>query len=261
MIRFLLILLLAAAEPVGAAEDATGKASLQEGVRMFDEAFRDWDGERFAAAAAIFGEAAGKPDAPQAACYWQGVARFHRMLFLRDHHAGAHKVEAERNAAISSFEAALKTRPDDPESHALLGTLFGMKIGDSMLRALRYGPKVQHHQQEALKHGADNPRVRYLLGTALFHTARNPADHRKGLAELEKAATLFTTEAATPAPPGDPRWGASSCQTFLGLTREALGQHDQAATAFRKALALHPADHVAKAALQRVTRPATPPSP
>lgn len=261
MIRFLFILLLAAVLPVGAAEDAAGKTNLQEGVRMFDEAFREWDGERFAAAAAIFGEAAGKPDAPPSARYWQGVARFHRMLFLRDHHVGADKVEAELNAAISSFEAALKTRPNDAESHALLGTLLGMKIGDSMLRALRYGPGVQHHQQEALKHGAANPRVRYLLGTALFHTARAAADFRKAATELENAATLFTTEAATPVKPGDPRWGASSCQTFLGLTREKLGQHDQAATALRKALALHPADHVAKAALQRVTRPSTPPSP
>jgi len=64
---------------------------------------------------------------------------------------------------------------------------------------------------------------------------------------------LFGTEAKATAAPLDPRWGYDSCLTFLGRTYELLGQRKEAADYFRKALAMHPADHLAKEGLKRVS--------
>ena len=139
------------------------------------------------------------------------------------------------------------------ESHALLGTLYGMKIDGNLLRGARFGPRVQKHQKQALEFGADNPRVRYLLGTCQFHTAKKPAAQREALATLLAAEKLFAAEAQRPAGPLEPRWGRSSCLTFIGRTYELLGQRTEAADYFRKALAQHPADHLAKEGLARVT--------
>jgi len=139
------------------------------------------------------------------------------------------------------------------ESHALLGTLYGMKIKGNLLRAARFGPRVQKHRNRALALGAENPRVRYLLGPCQFHTAKKTADQREALASFLAADKLFAAEARRPAGPLEPRWGRSTCLTFAGRTYELLGQRAEAADYFRKALAEHPADLLAREGLARIT--------
>ena len=97
------------------------------------------------------------------------------------------------------------------------------------------------------------PRVQYLLGMCQFHTANKPAEWQAALQTLLKAEKLFEAEAKTIAAPLDPRWGYDSCLTFLGRTYELLGQRKEAVDYFRKAVAMHPADHLAKEGLARVT--------
>ncbi|HOX03633.1 MAG TPA: tetratricopeptide repeat protein [Candidatus Paceibacterota bacterium] len=56
-------------------------------------------------------------------------------------------------------------------------------------------------------------------------------------------------EAKAPAGPLEPRWGYDTCLTFIGRTCEQLGEGAKAADYYRKALARHPADHLAKEGL------------
>ena len=86
-----------------------------------------------------------------------------------------------------------------------------------------------------------------------FHTANKPAEWQAAMQTLLKAEKLFEVEAETPATPLDPRWGYDSCLTFLGRTYELLGQRKEAVDYFRKALAMHPADHLAKEGLKRAS--------
>jgi cytochrome c-type biogenesis protein CcmH/NrfG len=130
-----------------------------------------------------------------------------------------------------------------------------MKIHGGMLRAIRHGPAVQKHQKEALRLGPQNPRVRYLLGTALFHTAKDAAARRDALNTLLHAEKLYAAEEKKPAKPTDPRWGRGSCRTFIGRACESLGDTARAAEYYRLALALNPADHHAKAGLARLATP------
>lgn len=226
------------------------------GVAEFTAAYQAWDGARFAAAAALFGQATTMAPTSSTYFYWLGTAQFHRLLQLQTLPASRTNqlaAEAAMNAALAALSSAVKLDENHAESHALLGTIYGMKIGESTFRALRFGPRVAKCQKQALVFGAENPRVRYLLGTCQFHLAKKPAAQREALATLLAAEALFAKEAGHAAGPLEPRWGQSSCLTFIGRTYEMLGQNKEAADYFRKALAEHPADHFAKQGLVRIT--------
>jgi tetratricopeptide (TPR) repeat protein len=225
------------------------------GIAEFQAAYQAWDGQRFAAAAELFRQATTNAPGSSTNFYWLGAAQFHQMLQLQTPLASLTNklaADAAMDSALAALATAIKLDARHAESHALLGTLYGMKIDGNWVRGLRFGPKVQKHCKQALELGADNPRVRYLLGTCQFHTANKPAAQREALASFLAAEKLFTAEAQRAAGPLEPHWGRSTCLTFIGRTYELLGQRTEAADYFRKALALHPADHVAKEGLARV---------
>lgn len=235
--------------------DEASDRQVTEGMRLFHDAYQSWSGDGFSKSTQTFAKASHADPHSADAKYWLGVSRFHKMLYLQHHeHAKAmqHHADAEREAAIETFEKLLEIAPNHAEGHALLGTLIGMKIQGGLFRAMRYGPALQRHQKKALQSGPHNPRVRYLSGVGLYHIAKKPDEFRKALAELKIADRLFTAESRRKAENLHPRWGRSSCITFLGLTLEKLGRKQEAVAEFRRALALHPADHKAKAALLRL---------
>lgn len=226
------------------------------GVREFNAAYHAWDGDRFKSAADQFRQATRKD--PHRSLYfsWLGTAHFHQMLQLRSQaatRANQAAADAAMDAALAALNTAVKLDDRDAESHALLGTLYGMRIGGNLMRAVRFGPRVQKHRDRALAYGPENPRVLYLMGTCQFSTAKKPAALREALATLQAAEKGFAVEARQPGGPLEPRWGYSSCLTFIGRAYEGLGQETEAEQYFRKALRLHPADHEAQAGLARVT--------
>jgi tetratricopeptide (TPR) repeat protein len=225
------------------------------GVKEFIAAYKEWDGRRFGVAGELFQQATTNAPASCTNYYWLGAAEFHRMLQLRSlpaHPTNTLAADAAMAAALSALETAVKLDQRHAESHALLGTLYGMKINGNLARGAWFGPRVVSHRKKAMEFGSQNPRVRYLLGTGQFHTATKPSAQREALATLLSAEKLFAAEAQKANGPLDPRWGRSSCLTFIGRTYELLGQRAEAADCFRKALAEHPADHVAKEGLARV---------
>lgn len=227
------------------------------GIGEFTAAYQAWDGLQFAAASATLRQASTNASATATTFYWLGAAEFHRMLQLQSTRGGETSNAAGDEAlelAVNALTTAVKLDARHAESHALLGTLFGMKINGNFLRALRYGPRVTKHRNLALEFGPQNPRVQYLLGMCKFHTATKPDDWRATLTTLLHAENLFQAEAKTVSGPLDPRWGHDSCLTFIGRSYELLGQRSQAAGYFRKALGRHPQDHVAQDGLKRVTQ-------
>jgi tetratricopeptide (TPR) repeat protein len=253
MNRWTVLLALWAALPARA--DGLADPLAARGVAEFTAAYQAWDGARFGAAADLFLQASTNGPASATPFYWLGVAQFHRMLQLRSlPPSRTNELAADKamDAALAALNRAVKLDARRAESHALLGTLYGMKI-DNGVRAAWFGPRVDKHRKQALALGPDNPRVRYLLGTCQFHTARKPPALREALANFLAAEKLFVAEAARPAGPLEPRWGYASCQTFIGRTYERLGQRAEAAAYFRKALARQPSDHLAGEGLARVT--------
>jgi tetratricopeptide (TPR) repeat protein len=257
MIRCLCILMLIVA-PFVRAESAADKLTAA-GIVEFTAAYQAWDGARFTAASELFRQASTNASATATNFYWLGAAEFHRMLQLRGNPTNTVAADTALESAIEALTAAVNQDDQSAESHALLGTLYGMKINGmkingSVVRAAWFGPRVAKHQSGALKTGAKNPRVQYLLGMCQFHTAKKPAAWQEALTTLLKAEKLFDAEAKTVAAPLEPRWGHDSCLTFIGRTYESLGQPKEATDYFRKALAKHPQDHVAQDGLKRVAQ-------
>lgn len=253
MIRLLCLLLLFAT-PLTHAE--VGTDNLSKGITEFTAAYQAWDGDLLNSAVETLRHTSTNATTTSTNYYWLDTALFHRMLQLQ--HAAANptnKAAAEiaMNDALESLTIAVKLDAHDAESQALLGTLYGMKINGSLLQALRFGPRVSKCHEQALAFGAENPRVRYLLGTCQFHTAKKPAAWRETLNTLLAAEKLFDAESKITAGPLEPRWGRSSCLTFIGRTYEMLGEKKQAADYFGKAISEHPADQLAKDGLKRVT--------
>ncbi|MBE0541031.1 MAG: hypothetical protein IH623_06580 [Verrucomicrobia bacterium] len=237
------------------ADDRTDQLAAA-GVAEFTAAYQAWDGARFAAAAELFRQSTTNAAATITNYYWLGTAQFHRMLHLQNSPGRTTNqalAGAALEAALEALTKAIKLDAKHAESHALLGTLYGMKINDSFLRAAWFGPRVVKHRDLALALGPENPRVRYLLGMCQFHTAKKAADWRETLTTLLAAEKLFETDLNRANSPLVPRWGRSTCLTFIGLTYEQIGEPTNAAEYFRKALAEHPNDHLAQEGLGRVT--------
>jgi len=227
------------------------------GIAEFTAAYRAWDGKQFAQAVETFRRSTTNQDVTVTNFYWLGAAEFHQMLELQNSPSNStnrRAAEAAMDAAVGALADAVKLDDRHAESHALLGTLYGMKINGNLLRAAWFGPRVAKHRELALKYGAENPRVQYLLGMCEFHTAKRPAAWREALTTLLTAEKLFETEARIAPAPLEPRWGYDTCLTFIGRTYETLGQPDKAGEYYRKALAMHPADHLAKQGLERIIK-------
>jgi tetratricopeptide (TPR) repeat protein len=255
MIRVLTILLLLAA-PVARADSAPDKLTMA-GIAEFTNAYQAWDGARFVKADNLFQQACTNATATVTNYYWLGAGEFHRMLQLLglpERKTNKLAAEAALDAAVDALTQAVKLDASHAESHALLGTLYGMKISDNMLSAVWLGPRVQREQKLAFANGAKNPRVQYLLGMSQFYTAMRTASRREALTNLLAAEKLFEAEAKTAEAPLEPRWGHDSCLTFIGSSYEKLGQSAEAEAYFRKALAMHPQDGLAQAGLKRVTK-------
>lgn len=254
MIRVLVILLLLAV-PWARADSDADKLTVA-GIAEFTSAYQAWDGIRFVRAVNLFQQACTGASATATNYYWLGTAEFLRMLQLLglpESQTNKLAAEAALNAAVSALTQSVKLDGSHAESHALLGTLYGMKISENMLRAVWLGPRVQQEFKLALANGAKDPRVQYLLGMSQFYTACRTTSRREALTTLLTAEKLFEAEAKTPAAPLEPRWGHDSCLTFIGSSYEKLGQRAEAENYFRRALALHPQDSLAQAGLKRVS--------
>ncbi len=255
MIRVLAFLLVLAT-PCAHANPEADKLT-RVGIVEFTNAYKEWDDARFTTAVNLCQQACTNTSATATNYYWLGAAEFHRMLQLLGLPASTrNKLNAETalDAAVEALTQAVKLDSRHAESHALLGTLYGMKISENILRAVWLGPRAEREFKLALTNGAANPRVQYLIGTSQFYTAMRNASRREALTTLLVAEKLFEAEAKVPAAPLEPRWGHDSCLTFIGSSYEKLGQRTEAENYFRKALALHPQDGLAQAGLKRVTK-------
>lgn len=228
---------------------------LGKAVALFEQAYSQWAPERWAPAEQFLRSV--EPHEPQDRpvwLYWLGVIRFHALL---GHQARVdpsfEAIPADQLEAVQSvWDELLRLDPFHAEAHAVTGTLWGMRVGRSPWRAIRWGPAIQRHQRMALQWGGDNPRVLYLRGAALAKVASNTQSLAKAAEVLRKAEERFKAEAVRPALPGEPRWGYGDCLTFLGEVEERLGRIAEAQEAYQRALQVHPGHPMARYRLARL---------
>jgi tetratricopeptide (TPR) repeat protein len=225
---------LAAAEARGQAEDP---AALADRVQ----------------ALAIEGSGAAEPEAlREAAALAERALALHPGDALLHHYrgyalyrlAGRHACDEAQDAgcvnrlleqAEESVEASLELGPR-AETYALLGSVYGLMIGENPALGAALGDRIDDLQAQALSLDAENPRVWLLKGIGDFFT---PEAYGGGIAParsaLERAAAAFQTDA--PLPP-EPRWGRADVHIWLGQVHQAAGETDRAREEYEKALAI-----------------------
>jgi tetratricopeptide (TPR) repeat protein len=139
--------------------------------------------------------------------------------------------------AEESLEASLKLGPR-AETYALLGSVYGLKIGENPALGAALGSRIDDLQERARALDAENPRVLLLEGIGDFFT---PEAYGGGIAParsaLERAAAAFQTDAP---PPPEPRWGRADVHVWLGQVHQAEGDVELAREQYQKALAIDP---------------------
>ena len=154
MIRFLAICLLLAAACAHAGSEANSLTA--RGISAFTNAYRVWDGAQFNNAVKLFQKACEQPSATATNFYWLGAGEFHCALQLLGVPGSATNKAAVSEAlesGVAALTRAVQLNAGDAESHALLGTIYGMQIGDNWLRAVWLGPRVQKEIRLALATG------------------------------------------------------------------------------------------------------------
>lgn len=230
--------------------------ALQQGITLFDSAYNTWDDSLFLQAERHFAEMTQRYDRSHLPHYWQGVVNFYLVSYTlfgleRDRNTDAARQYIRRG--LESLEEALDRKPGDAESLAMWGTLTGMEIYLSPMRAPFLGPSVMQAIQKAMQIDSTNPRVHYLVGVSYYFTpAVLGGGVDKGLSYLLRAEELFERESQTPPDPLEPRWGYSTCLGFIAQAYESKGREEKARAYYRKALQVNPQDKMARMGLRRL---------
>jgi len=146
--------------------------------------------------------------------------------------------DALADEAESTLRTNLDARDDDVEAHALLGAVYGMKIGSSMWRGITIGRRASRAFDEARAVDEGNPRFLLLKGLDVYH---RPERFGGGLERAERwfrsAVGFF---AAQPSDAPWPHWGRRDAHAWLGRTLARLGDPDAAREQYERALAIEP---------------------
>lgn len=148
--------------------------------------------------------------------------------------------DALADEAESMLAANLAGNEADVEAQALLGAVYGMKIGSSTWRGMTLGRRAGRALDAARAIDERNPRFLLLRGLDIYH---RPAMFGGGLERAERwfrAAVGFF--AAQPSDPPWPNWGRLDAHAWLGRTLARLGDVDAAREQYAKVLEAEP-DH------------------
>jgi tetratricopeptide (TPR) repeat protein len=141
------------------------------------------------------------------------------------------------DAAQAALERSAAIRPL-PETHALLASVYGLRIGANPALGASLGHRSGGERAIAGRLGPENPRVWLLKGIGAFFT---PEAFGGGLErageDFDRSLELF--EVDDPERPL-PRWGRADAHLWRGRVHEGFGQVDQARAEYETALLLEP---------------------
>jgi tetratricopeptide (TPR) repeat protein len=167
--------------------------------------------------------------------------------YRRSQIPGTAKKDAKRllNECIEILNELIERRPDMAEAYSLNASCNGISAQFYMLRAAARGSAANKSLQQALKLGAENPRV--ILQDAqslIFRPALFGGDKEKAMERLKLALERFA-DWESPDPEA-PVWGEAEAWLTIARLHRDQGRPDEARDAFAQALALAPSFRAAK---------------
>jgi len=175
--------------------------------------------------------------------YYLGYSYQQLNIFFRYNPAStkADKEMAEKfvDAGIQHLEKAVQLDKKFAEAYALLGSMYGEKIGANPLLGMTLGPKSGMYMDKARELSPENPRVVYLDAIGKnFTPPMFGGGKDKAVSGLYHATELFSKWQSPD--PLAPDWGHAECYAWLGNLLAEQKKMAEARTAFEKSLALRP---------------------
>ncbi len=148
------------------------------------------------------------------------------------------RIDTLLKEAQTLLEEAKRNSPEDPEVLSLLSGVLGLRIGQSMMRGMRLGPRAGNLLDKAARLAPENPRVALQKGISAFHTPRLfGGGVKKAEKHLRQAVDLFARE---PLNAAWPNWGRIDALTWLGQALAKRGNKEEARQVYQQALELEP---------------------
>ncbi len=165
--------------------------------------------------------------------HYLGFALYRQAAVMHD--------DPEQERILDAAEAALARsaaiRPL-PETHALLASVQGLRIGANPSLGASLGERSREQRSIAARLGPDNPRVWLLSGIGAFYTPQPFGGGMERAGEhLDRSLELFGQD--HPDPPL-PRWGRADAHLWRGRVYEEVGDVDRARGEYEAALAIEP---------------------
>lgn len=177
--------------PVPSSAQDTLSAGLRDAERQLDDGRSTLDESTLLAARQSF-QACAKADTTKARC---AIDLARTDIYLVQAKERQHDKRGAQRAIDSGLDDARRAIALDDrsaEAHALLGDLYGRKIGYSgMLGGMRYGPKAEAEVNRALQLDSTNVQAYFVLGQrALYAPKMFGGDVGKAVETFHKATTL-----------------------------------------------------------------------
>ncbi|MGH7589398.1 MAG: hypothetical protein ACRELU_12485 [Gemmatimonadota bacterium] len=141
------------------------------------------------------------------------------------------------DAAEEAFVRSAAIRPL-PETHALLASVYGLRIGANPTLGPSLGERSGEQREVAERLGPENPRVWLLRGIGAFFTPEAFGGGLERAGEyLDRSLELFDGD--DPERPL-PRWGRADAHVWRGRVHEGLREVERARAEYEAALANEP---------------------
>lgn len=140
---------------------------------------------------------------------------------------------------IKHLERSINLNPNFSDSHSLLASLFGFKIGFHWYLGMTLGPKSGSYFEKALQMDSLNPRIYLLLGISKYNTPKMfGGGMDKAETNLIKAIQLYRINSPTDSLL--PTWGHEEAYAWLGRVYMEKKEYEKAQIQFEKALEVKP---------------------
>lgn len=211
---------------------------IMEGKNMIQSGVDQWKLDVLLSARGIFERILSIREKDYLSHYYLAYADYRLcvMYFSQKDNKNAGKYIDE---GIEHSERSIELKSNFAESHALLASLYGFKIGLKWYLGMTLGPKAGSCFDKAVQIDSLNPRVYLLLGISKYHT---PSLFGGGMdkAKFNLLKSIKLYESYSVSDSLLPDWGYDEAYAWLGKIYMEEKEYQKSEEQFEKALQVNP---------------------
>jgi len=205
--------------------------------RLLEQGCNQWSEPLMLQARSIYERLSSHPTHAWLAYYFVGLSDYRLANYCR---SKSRDDDYERyvNDGIDQLKKSLELKKNVADTHALLGSLYGLKI-TGMASSFIYGPKSAGCLEKAIELDSTNPRVYLISGISnKYKPDMFGGGPEKAVRDFLKSITCYQT--FHPELPIYPDWGHEEAHAWLGMVYLEEGNCPAAEREFKAALAINP---------------------